>query len=154
MHWLMIFTWPVVRMSRSASGQGRWAWPTKRRYLWCSWMVPNDLKHIQASLSLISTGWLRLRAAQVPRCRDKAIFVVTTDRQANYFAPVYACGVIIRQVTIAHISQVACSIHALWHLHSRWIRGRWTKLSEHLVQESHSHTGVTVVHKNIIATAH
>ena len=31
-------------------------------------------------LSLISTDWLRLRTAQVPRCRDMAIFMVMTDR--------------------------------------------------------------------------
>ena len=82
-----IFTWPVVRMSRNGSGQGRWAWlrwPTKGRYLWRLWMVPNDLKHIQASLLLTSTDCLSLRAAQVPRCRDLVIFVVmTTDRQTN-----------------------------------------------------------------------
>ena len=42
--------------------------------------MPNDSKHIQASLSLIPTDWLRLRVAQVSRCRDLAIFVVTTDR--------------------------------------------------------------------------
>ena len=45
--------------------------------------MPNDLKHIQASLSSISTDWLRLRVAQVPRCRDLAIFVVTTDRHTD-----------------------------------------------------------------------
>ena len=48
-----------------------------------SWTMPNDLKHIQASLSLIPTDWLRLRVAQVPRCRDLAIFVVTTDGQTD-----------------------------------------------------------------------
>ena len=45
--------------------------------------MPNDLKHIQASLSLIPTDWLRLRVAQVPRCRDLAILVVTTDRRTD-----------------------------------------------------------------------
>ena len=45
--------------------------------------MPNDLKHIQTSLSLIPTDWLRLRVAQVPRCRDLAIFVVTTDGQMD-----------------------------------------------------------------------
>ena len=40
--------------------------------------------YAQASSSLIPTDWLRLRAAQVPRCRDLAIFVVTTtDRQVD-----------------------------------------------------------------------
>ena len=70
--------------------------------------MPNDQsRHIQASLSLIPTDWSRLRVAQVPRCRDLAIFVVTTDRQTDrrtdgqmgrqtdYFTPVHVRGVII-----------------------------------------------------------
>ena len=57
--------------------------------------MPKDSKHIQASLSLISTDWLRLRVAQVPRSRDLAIFVVTTDGQTDYFTPAHAGGVII-----------------------------------------------------------
>ena len=51
-------------------------------------------KHTQASLSLISTDWLRLRVALGPRFRDLAIFVVTTDRQTDYFTPAHARGVI------------------------------------------------------------
>ena len=42
--------------------------------------MPNDLKHIQASLSPIPTDWSCLRVAQVPRCRDLVIFVMTTER--------------------------------------------------------------------------
>ena len=45
--------------------------------------MPNDSKHIQADLSLIPTDWSRLRVAQVPRCRDLAIFMVTTDGQTD-----------------------------------------------------------------------
>ena len=68
--------------------------------------MPNDSKHIQASLSLIPTDWSRLRAAQVPRCRDLAIFVVTTDRQTDgqtdrqtdYFTPAHARGVNILNI--------------------------------------------------------
>ena len=57
--------------------------------------VPNNLKHIQASFSLILTDWLRLRIAQMPRCQDLVIFVVTTtDRQTDYFTPVHAHRVI------------------------------------------------------------
>ena len=41
--------------------------------IWPLWAMPDDSKHIQASLSLILTDWLCLRAAQVPRCRDLAI---------------------------------------------------------------------------------
>ena len=36
-----------------ASGHSQWVqwlwWPTKKCYSWCSWTVPNNLKHIQAS---------------------------------------------------------------------------------------------------------
>ena len=87
---LTISTSPVVHMSRSkcmlVSGQGRWEWlwwPTKGCYLWHSWTMPYNLKHIQASLLLISTDWSRLRVAKVPRCRDLVIFMVTTDRQTD-----------------------------------------------------------------------
>ena len=45
--------------------------------------MPNDSKHIQPSLSLIPTDWLCLRVAEMPRCRDMAIFVVTTDGQTD-----------------------------------------------------------------------
>ena len=45
-------------------------------------------------MSLIPNDWLRLRVAQVPRCRDLAIFVVTTDGQTDdYFTPAHARGV-------------------------------------------------------------
>ena len=62
-------------------------WPTKRHYLWPLWTVPNDSKHIQASFLIISIDRLRLQIAQMPRCRDLAIFVVLTitDRQTDYF---------------------------------------------------------------------
>ena len=59
--------------------------------------MPNDLKHIQASFSLILTDWLRLRIAQMPRCQDLVIFMVTittTDRQTDYFTPVHTHRVI------------------------------------------------------------
>ena len=56
-------------------------------------------KHTQAIFSLISTDWLCLQVAQMSRCRDLAIFVVTTtidtDRQTEYFTPVHVRGVII-----------------------------------------------------------
>ena len=69
--------------------------------------MPNDLKHIQASLSLIPTDWSRLRVAQVPRCRDLAIFVVTTDgqmdRQTDYFTPAHAHGVISDLLTVCDL---------------------------------------------------
>ena len=108
-------TWLVVRMSIkhmacSASGHGWWAWlqwPTKRCYLWCSWTVPNDLKHIQAKFSPISTDWivLCLRVAQMPRCQDLAIFMVTTtDRQTDCFTLTHAHGVI----NANHIKSQGC----------------------------------------------
>ena len=45
--------------------------------------MTNDSKHIQASLLLIPTDWLCLLVAQMPRSRDLAIFVVTTDGQVD-----------------------------------------------------------------------
>ena len=55
-----------------------------------------------SQFSLISTDWLHLRVAQIPRCRDLVVFVVTTttDRQTDYFipgharSPVHACIII------------------------------------------------------------
>ena len=41
--------------------------------------------------------WLIGYAYKVPRCRDMAIFVVTTDRQTDYFTPVHARGVIMTE---------------------------------------------------------
>ena len=59
--------------------------------------MPNDSKHIQAGLSLIPTDWSHLRVAQVPRCRDLAIFVVTTDGDTADYLPLrMRAGVIIR----------------------------------------------------------
>ena len=57
--------------------------------------MPDDSKHTQTSLSPISADWLRLRVALSPRFRDLAIFVVTTDRQTDYFTPAHARGVMI-----------------------------------------------------------
>ena len=48
---------------------------------------------------LIPTDWLRLRVARMPRSRDLAIFMVTTegqtDRQTDYFTPAH-----VRRVTV------------------------------------------------------
>ena len=60
--------------------------------------MPNDSKHIQASLSPISTDWLRLQVVLSPRFQDLAIFVVMTDRQTDYFTPAHARGVIKLQI--------------------------------------------------------
>jgi hypothetical protein len=49
-------------------------------YLGRSWALPNDSKHNEAGFSTISTDSLCLRVAQMPRSRDLAIFVLTTDR--------------------------------------------------------------------------
>jgi hypothetical protein len=56
-------------------------------YLGCSWALPNDSKHNEAGFSTISTDSLCLRVAQMPRSRDLAIFVLTTDRQTDCFTP-------------------------------------------------------------------
>ena len=72
--------------------------------------MPNNLKHIQVSLSLILTDWSRLRLAQVPRCRDLAIFVVTTDGQTDRWTDkpitLHERGVIIQggQSILDHLS--------------------------------------------------
>ena len=61
-----------------------------------SWAVPNDLKHAEASFSPISTNPLCIRDAQMPRSRDRAIFVPTTDIQTDYLIPC-ACARGMRQ---------------------------------------------------------
>ena len=44
-------------------------------------MFVNSAKRLEAaSFSLISTDWLRLQVAQMPRCRNLVIFVVMTGR--------------------------------------------------------------------------
>ena len=64
-------------------------------------------KHTQASFSLILNDWLCLQVAQMSRCRDLMIFVVTTtidrqtDRQTEYFSPVHVRRVII---IVCHLS--------------------------------------------------
>ena len=42
--------------------------------------MPKESKHTEASFSLIFTVSLCLQVAQIPRSRDMAIFMVTTDR--------------------------------------------------------------------------
>ena len=51
----------------------------KKTVLWHLWALP---KHNGASFSTISTVWLCLRVAQVPRSWDLVIFVLT-NRQTN-----------------------------------------------------------------------
>ncbi len=58
----------------------------KMQHLRCSWALPNDSKHNEASFSTTSTGLLYLRVAQMSRCSDLAIFVLTdgqTDRRTD-----------------------------------------------------------------------
>jgi hypothetical protein len=50
-------------------------------YLGLSRALPNDSKHNEAGFSTILIDLLCLRVAQVPRSRDLAIFVLTTNRQ-------------------------------------------------------------------------
>jgi hypothetical protein len=52
----------------------------KTQFLQCSWALPNDSKHNEASFTTTSTASLRLRVAQMPRFRDLAIFVSPDDR--------------------------------------------------------------------------
>ena len=82
--------------------------------------MTNDSKHIQASLSLISTDWLHLQVVQMPRSRDLAIFIVQqtnrwTDVQIDYFTPAHAHGVLIIMVTLKDticIQLTQLSMHA------------------------------------------
>ena len=92
----------------------------KRMLFVTSWTVLNDSKHIQARLSLISTDWLHLRAARVPRCQDLAIFVMTTttDRQTNYLTPGHGHGIVICVACIVYVA--LCQGHSpfkirIWH---------------------------------------
>ena len=69
----------------------------------------SNSKRVQTSFSPISTDWLCLQYAQMPRTRDLAIFVpttmmtMTTDRQTDCFTPC-ACvrGKMINLKWIAH----------------------------------------------------
>jgi hypothetical protein len=56
-------------------------------YLGRSWALPNDSKHNEAGFWTISTDSLCLRVAKMPRSRDLAMFVLTTDRQTDCFTP-------------------------------------------------------------------
>jgi hypothetical protein len=49
----------------------------KTQHLRCSWALPNDSKHNEASFSTTSTDLLYLRVAQMSRRSDLAIFVLT-----------------------------------------------------------------------------
>ena len=54
--------------------------------------MPLDSKHTEDSFSPTSTDSLQLRINQVPRYRDLAILVVTTDRQTNRLLHPCACA--------------------------------------------------------------
>ena len=72
-------TWSIVHVSAVYSA-GQWAqlmgmaMMANRHYLRRLWTVPNNSKHIQAILSLVSTDRLRLRITQMPRCRRSGDF--------------------------------------------------------------------------------
>ena len=52
--------------------------------------MPLNSKHSEASFSPTSTDWLYFRVAEMPRCQDLAILVVTTtDRQTDQL--LYPC---------------------------------------------------------------
>ena len=90
---------PVVHMSRKHMACMQWARSigvaNKTHNLWCSWGLPMESKHNEASFSPISTNSLCLH---IPTSRDLAIFVsttttttttttITTDVQTNHFTP-------------------------------------------------------------------
>jgi hypothetical protein len=66
--------------------------------------LPNDLKHNEESFSAISTALLYLRVAQMPRCPDLAIFVLTNNKQTDkqteptVLPLAHACGINIISV--------------------------------------------------------
>ena len=64
----------------------------KMQYLGLSWTLPNDLKHNEASFSMISTDMLYLRVTQMPRSPDLAIFVLTTDTTDYFNYPLRMCA--------------------------------------------------------------
>ena len=70
----------------------------KTQYLQCSWALPNDSKHTEASFLAILTDtytlYMYLRVAQMPRSPDLAIFVLTTDndRQNRLHYPLRMCA--------------------------------------------------------------
>ena len=86
----------TISIKQKEYGQSQWAclpWPTKKM-LFVTLM--GHAKQFKAHSSMFLfflqtlTDWLWLQIAQMPRCRDLAIFVVmtadTTDR-TNYFTP-------------------------------------------------------------------
>ena len=93
---LTIFTYTiyqVVRMCIKHMGVQLIGVANKIPYLGRSWTLPNDSKHNEGGFSTISTDSLYLRVAQVPRYRDLAIFVLTTDdRQNRLLYPCCACA--------------------------------------------------------------
>ena len=48
--------------------------------------------HLSHFFPLIPTDWIRLRVAQMPRSRDLAIFVVTTDGRTDRLLYPCACA--------------------------------------------------------------
>jgi hypothetical protein len=60
----------------------------KRQRFQHSWALPNDLKHTEASFSMILTDLLCLQVAQMPRSPDLVIFVLT-DRQTDRWTESY-----------------------------------------------------------------
>ena len=78
-----------------SSGHGRWVWCYDGRQNDAISDVRGPCLMIRSTFkpvctSLILTDWLRLRVAQVPRCRDLAIFVVTTDGKMDRWTD-YPC---------------------------------------------------------------
>ena len=89
--------------------------------------MPKESKHTEASFSPISTDSLCLRVAQIPRSRDVAIFVPTTDDrwQTKPIAlPLaHARGVMRMHVVTTRYCHVVLAIVT----HFKWLRA-WTQL--------------------------
>ena len=65
----------------------------KTKCLRCSWALPNNLKHNEASMLTILTDLLCWRVTQMPRSPDLGTFVLTDKQIALHVPPAHACGV-------------------------------------------------------------
>jgi hypothetical protein len=75
----------------------------KTQCLQRSWALLNDLKLNEASFATILTDLLYLRVAQMPRCPDLAIFVLTNGQTEPIALPLaHARGVNIKGSIKAH----------------------------------------------------
>jgi hypothetical protein len=85
----------------------------KKTYLGRSWALPNDSKHNEAGFSTISTDSLCLLVTQMPRSRDLAIFVLTTDDRQTHkpIALPLLPRVLLLRMRTCGVMSTAISVH-------------------------------------------